>query len=182
LRRSILLLAGAAITGALVFYPVIQNAPLAHAQSGACSSFPGYEQIQAVNFKMYVHSNGGGTAVTMAPTGSCYKPTKVGTYNGFPVYTYDNEDNRCLYWNKPTFEGMVYTATNANGCSAQPNEEFVAEYYTQGIGWLWYNLAAVPSVSSDIIKGYPCTNGGILTAEIPLNTNCGTWNFPSDGG
>jgi hypothetical protein len=186
LRRSISLLAGAAIAGALVIFPVA-HAPLAHAQSGECASFPGYEQIEAENTGMYVDGQGGGNPVRMEPVGSCYKPTAVGTITagGYTdtVYTYYNQDDRCLYWNT---DGAVYTAVNANGCAAQPNEEFVGIRPVTSVGWLWYNIQeyygeGVNDQSN--IYGYPCTNGGLLLTGAYSDVNsCDYWNFPSDGG
>jgi hypothetical protein len=181
LRPSISLLAGAAIVGALVILPVF-HAPLARAQSGECSSFPGYEQIRAGYTKMYVDSQGPAKPVALEPVGSCYKPTPVpnDTINGVQVYTYYNQDDRCLYWNASANE--VYTATNSNGCSAQANEEFVGQEYDSGVGWFWFNIEAGVSSNATAIVGYPCTNGGNLTITANSAGDCDVWNFPSDGG
>jgi hypothetical protein len=184
LRRSVLLLAGAAIVGALVTYPTV-HASLAHAQSGECSSFPGYEQIEVENTGMYVDSSGPANPVHMEPVGSCYKPQFRGTSvygtTAVNLYTYYNEDDRCLYWN--SVAGQVYTAENANGCAAQANEEFFGYQYTSGTGWTWYNVEAANDGDS-LIFGDPCTNGGpVYEDSIPVPSNdCRYWNFPSDGG
>lgn len=129
---------------------------------------------------MYVRSEGGGHAVELQAVGSCYKPTRVGTYGSEPVYTYYNEDDRCLYWN--TTDLAVFTAVNANGCSAQANEEFVGLYYKSGSGWLWYSIETLDEgVGSDSnIIAYPCADGGALVQYN--STDCAYWNFPSDGG
>jgi hypothetical protein len=179
LRLPTSLLAGAALLAAVILYPLVHAAP-ASAQSDQCSSYPGYLQIQAMSYDMYVRSEGGGNPVEMQTVGSCYKPTKVGTYDSEPVYTYYNQDDRCLYWN--TTYAAVFTAVNANGCAAQANEEFVGIDYKSGTGWLWYSIEALDEgVGSDAnIFGYPCTNGGEL---INYETSgCEYWNFPSDGG
>jgi hypothetical protein len=183
-RLSTSLLAGAAVVGALVIAPVV-HAPLALAQSGECSSFPGYEQIEATNTGMYVHSDGPAKPVTMEPVGSCYKPTFVGTTvygtTVVNVYTYYNQDDRCLYWDGSARE--VYTATNANGCAAQPNEEFFGYKYISGSGWEWYNDESA-SDGDGSVYGYPCDNGGKLLeySDIIIDSSCTNWNFPSDGG
>jgi hypothetical protein len=182
MRRSVLLLAGAAITGALVIYPAVHSVPSAHAQSGECSSFPGYLQIQAGNSNMYVRSEGPSTAVKMEAGeagGSCYKPTYAGTYEGHNMYTYFNQDDRCLYWNDSGSQ-EVFTAANADGCSDQPNEEFFGINYVSGSGWNWRNMAAMNDAYGPIL-GVPCADNGFLITGDYL-TNCETWNFPSDGG
>jgi hypothetical protein len=180
-RLSTSLLAGAAIVGTLVIYP-LARAPEAHAQSGECASFPGYEQIEAEHTGMYVDSRGPANPVTMEPVGSCYKPTPVpgDKINGVQVYTYYNQDDRCLYWNT-TYE-EVYTAKNANGCADQANEEFVGQEYLSGTGWLWFNIENGVSNNLEAIVGDPCTNGGDLTLSMASSGDCTYWNFPSDGG
>jgi hypothetical protein len=185
------LLAGLAITGALVIYPAVQNVPLANAQGGECSNFPGYEQIEAENTGMYVDSKGPATADEMEPVGSCWKPTPVPsgdpyhTLFGHQVYTYYNEDDRCLYWNGNSTGGEIYTAKNANGCSFQPNEEFVGRDLTSS-GWQWYNVQAFETYDFSWIYGYKCDNGGNLFSGAgsgyPNPDSCDYWNFPSDGG
>ena len=71
---------------------------------------------------------------------------------------------------------------NANGCSAQANEEFVGLYYKSGSGWLWYSIETLDEgvdKKSNIIA-YPCADGGALVQYN--STDCAYWNFPSDGG
>lgn len=183
MRLSTSLLAGAAIVGAFVICP-LAHAPLAHAQSGQCASYPGYEQIEAENTGMYIRSDGPATRVIMDTVGSCYKPQFRGTsvYGTTVVnlYTYPNQDDRCLYWN--SVAGQVYTAKNANGCAAQANEEFFG-YQDTSSGWKWYNVEAANDGESQVF-GDPCTNGGpVYEGSIPVPSNsCRYWRFPSDGG
>jgi hypothetical protein len=180
LRLPTSLLAGAALLAAVIIYPLVHAVAPASAQSDQCSSYPGYLQIQAMNSGMYVRSEGGGNPVELQAVGSCYKPTRVGTYGSEPVYTYYNQDDRCLYWN--TTDVAVFTAVNANGCAAQANEEFVALYYKSGSGWLWYSIETLnEGVGSDSnLTAYPCADGGELVQYN--STDCAYWNFPSDGG
>jgi hypothetical protein len=182
-RQSISLLAGLAAVGALVITPAF-HAPLAHAQSGECSSFPGYEQIEAGNVASYVHSDGPGAAVTMDGTGSCYKPTYAGfTYDGEPVYTYYNQDDRCLYWKPvPGEEGEVFTATNANGCSDQPNEEFVAITYDPSYGWAWYSMAGIDDGGGYAYSLFVDDVGNVINPGSSSDPNYDYFRFPSDGG
>ncbi len=183
MRPSISLLAGAAIAGVLIISPAVR-APLALAQSGECASFPGYEQIEAESTGMYVDGQGPANPVKMEPVGSCYKLKEAGTINrgGYTdtKYTYDDQDNRCLYWDAST--DLVTTAANANGCADQPNEEFFGERPVTSNGWPWWNVAALDD-GYNTISGAPCTNGGMLTAAFYVGSDsCDYWNFPSDGG
>ena len=184
MRRSVVLLAGLAVVGALVIVPTV-HAPLAHATpSAACSSFPGCEQIEGENTGIYIYSNGGGYPVIINGTESCYKPQFRGTAvigtTSVNLYTYYNQDDRCLYWDSAA--QAVYTAKNANGCSAQPNEEFFG-YVDTSTGWEWYNLEAQSDGASQVY-GDPCqTDGQVWEGNFSLPSNdCTRWRFPSNGG